>query len=153
MKNISSFLSLLGLSAITSYGVYGLVTYFIRNDFPSFPIEGWIDQEWGVEHFPLAKDTRIFLSMIWYGLLLAVLASIPLCIAKRFKSTSFYQAYKIFWWCGALVFSPITGILTGLIHTGTGGIQVVIFLVTLYITIAYLAILPAHLQHKYYNKP
>ncbi|MEQ1545318.1 hypothetical protein [Methyloglobulus sp.] len=155
MKSTNVFLSLLGLSAISSFGVYSLVSYFSWLDFPSFPINGLrYDLEQPIasfdcqcpERFPLSPTTRIVLSVIWYALLLSVLALIPLCLARRFKSHSFYQAYKTFWLCGALVLSPITVVLTGVV-TSLVGFEGVFGLVIWYITIAYLAILPAYLPN------
>ncbi|NOT85924.1 MAG: hypothetical protein HOP02_14340 [Methylococcaceae bacterium] len=90
------------------------------------------------------------LSVIWYGLLLAVLSSIPLSLAKCFKSNSFYQTYKTFWLWGALVFSLLTAALTGI--GPLGELVEIISFVVWYMSIAYLAILPAYFQHKHYNK-
>ncbi len=158
MKNISVLLfTILGLSVILKSPVF--YTIYIFGDFPikglrydlNTPIASDDCLECP-ERFPLSTTMRIVLSVIWYALLLAVLAVIPLCLAKRFKSNSFYQAYKTFWLCGSFIFLLLTGILTGGIHTGTYGIGIVIFLVTLYTTIAYLAILPAYFQNKHYNK-
>ncbi|MEQ1543957.1 hypothetical protein [Methyloglobulus sp.] len=121
MKNISvlSF-CLLGLWVIM--GGFAYPFYFI--DFPSFPVKDLrydLDQPIAPfdclkcpERFPLSSTIRIVLSVIWYGLLLAVLSSIPLSLAKCFKSNSFYQTYKTFWLWGALVFSLLTAALTGI---------------------------------------
>jgi hypothetical protein len=153
MKNISALLfCLLGL--VLAVTMNSNVLYPIRI-FASFPIEGLTNWEWGTEYFPLSRELRIILSAVWYGFLLAILASIPFCITKLFKNKTFYQTYKAFWLCGGLVFSSLTAALTGITPTEGSGISVVgiMSFVIWYMTIAYLAILPAYLQYKYYNKP
>ncbi|MEQ1545316.1 hypothetical protein [Methyloglobulus sp.] len=159
MKNINVFLfCVFGLLVTTNT----LPRMFPFDNFLSFPIKGVryglnsniasYDCLECLERIPLSSTLRIILSGICYGLLLAIPASIPLCLAKRFKSHSFYQAYKTFWLWGAFIFLLLTAVLTGEMYVGTS-IEGIISLVTWYITIACLAILPAYLQHKYYNKP
>ncbi|MEQ1546812.1 hypothetical protein, partial [Methyloglobulus sp.] len=41
-------------------------------------------------------------------------ASIPLCVAKCFKSKSFYQKFKFFWLFSAFIFTSLTTALTGI---------------------------------------
>jgi hypothetical protein len=158
MKNISVFLlCIFGLLVTTNT----FPRMFPFDDCLSFPIKG---VRYGLnsnivsydclecpERIPLSPLLRMVLSVIWYGLLLAIPISIPLCFAKHFKSNSFYQAYKTFWLWGAFIFLLLTAVLTGSIIFGTF-IEAIISLVTWYITIAYLAILPAYFQNKHYNK-
>lgn len=158
MKNISVFLfCVFGLLVTTNT----LPRMFPFDDCLSFPIKGLrYDLNTPIasydclecpERIPLSPLLRMVLSVIWYGLLLAVLAFIPLCLAKRFKSNSFYQAYKTFWLWGAFIFLLLTAVLTGGMIVETF-IEAIISCVTWYITIACLAILPAYFQNKYYSK-
>jgi hypothetical protein len=158
MKNIGAFLfCVFGLLVTTNT----LTRMFPFDDFLSFPIKG---VRYGLnsniasydclecpERIPLSPLLRMVLSVIWYGLLLAIPISIPLCFAKRFKSNSFYQAYKTFWLWGAFIFLLLAAVLSGGIYVATW-IEGIVSLLTWYVTIACLAILPAYLQHKYYNK-
>jgi hypothetical protein len=157
MKNISVLMfCLLGLAVTMNSNIIFYPFY----NFPSFPIKGIlsgglepivpVDCSECPEWFPLSSTMRVVLSVIWYGLLLAVSASIPLCLAKCFKSNSVYQGYKTFWLYGAFVFASLTAALTGI--TPLRDTNLIPFVIW-YMTIAYLAILPAYLQCKYYNKP
>lgn len=117
-------------------------------NFPGFPITGLSNYEYG-EYLPLSATTRNVLSVLWYLFLLAITATLPMCIAKCFKSKSFYQAYKMFWYIGAFAFTALTSALTGITPRGKTeqAIVAVIYFLTLFLTI-----FPAWVQYKCNNK-
>ena len=117
-------------------------------NFPGFPIAGLSSYEYG-EYLPLSATTRNVLSVLWYLFLLAIMATLPMCATKCFKSKSFFQSYKLFWCIGAFVFTALTSALTGITPRGKTeqAIVVVIYFFTLFLTI-----FPAWLQYKCNNK-
>ncbi|MEQ1543955.1 hypothetical protein [Methyloglobulus sp.] len=133
---------------------FGIIDNFMN--FGGFPIKGLINQEWGNERFPLTSIMRIILSAMWYPLLIAIPASIPLCVAKCFKSKSFYQKFKFFWLFSAFIFTSLTTALTGIMIPSADSaiinLELVLFVIFYLVTVC-LALIPAYIQYKYYNRP
>lgn len=165
MKNFSLFLFLLSLSVIISIIVIIGLPLFNLIDFPSFPIKGLrtgleqpiasFDCTDCSERFPLSPPLRIVLSVIFYGLLLAIPASVPLFIVRRFKSTSFYLMYKKFWLLSGIIFSVVFTILIGETPNNLDPIFYPYEVMRHLISLAFLSaivwcltILPASIQHQ-----
>lgn len=120
-----------------------------------FPIPGRVN-EWG-EYFPLSEGARIRLSLICYQFMLAMFATIPLYRAKRFEDSQFYNAYKVFWWFNAPIFSMILIMVWGAAAPLPATMSIeyiltfiinVIFIAIFSALILTLTLTPAYFQHK-----
>ncbi|MEQ1545320.1 hypothetical protein [Methyloglobulus sp.] len=141
---------------------FGIIDNFMN--FGGFPIKGLTNQEWGTEYYPLSSLTRDILSVLWYAFLVALPASLPLCIAKHFKSITFYKKYKVIWLVCGMIFTVLTSILIGLVpvrdsemfNYGFYGYSIEVFLLIdyaiFYLVTVCLAVIPAYIQYKYYNR-
>lgn len=135
---------------------FGIIDNFMN--FGGFPITGLTTMEWGTERYPLSTTTRSILSALWYVFLLAIAASIPLCLGKFFKSKEVYQKYKNFWWFGAFIFTSLTAVLIGIVPKFSEHYvmyvlndELLLFLIFYFITLCVVS-LPAYIQYKYYNR-
>lgn len=119
--------------------------------FPEFPIKAF-DNPDIYNKFPLPNAARIIFSMVFYTLLVAMLATLPLYFKRRFENPYFYKEYKKFWWFGATVFLMLYQMLYGLTPYGRPVNENLLFYSLGYITIFGLTIWPAALQHSNKNK-
>jgi hypothetical protein len=76
-----------------------------------FPIPGSYSE---LGESPLSPTTRIVLSILWYGLNLAILTTIPIYLDKSFENTSFYLRFKVFWWVGGILYPVLISMVIGI---------------------------------------